>query len=224
MFERFTDRARRVMALSHKAAQKHFHERIGTEHVLIGLLDEEHGVAGNVIRHLELDQGLIRRSFSQMFPDGPEMVTMGRYLHTPNAKKLIDKSIEIARDWDHNYVGTEHLLLAMSKMYECGGAKLLAQCRDGDSGLVATLIDDEMKSLLTSGSKDRAYSERKLDPKATNELVVHTDSPENIILIDLPSESMWQGYVTKKGEFALTPVSPGARKKLLEIAQKCQRQ
>src|SRR5438094_1787501 len=113
MYERFTDRARKVMQLANQEAQRFNHEYIGTEHILLGLVKEGSGVAANVLKNLDIDLRKIRLEVEKIVPSGPDMVTMGKLPQTPRAKKVIEYAIEEARDLKHNYVGTEHLLLGL---------------------------------------------------------------------------------------------------------------
>ncbi|MBT4530698.1 MAG: hypothetical protein HOC27_05785, partial [Phycisphaerae bacterium] len=77
MFERLTDRARKVMALANQEAQRFNHEYIGTEHILLGLVKEGSGVGANVLKHLEIDLRKVRLEVEKLVKSGPDMVTMG---------------------------------------------------------------------------------------------------------------------------------------------------
>src|SRR5246500_799196 len=125
MYERFTDRARKVMQLANQEAQRFNHEYVGTEHVLLGLIKEGSGVAANVLRNLEVDLRKIRNEVEKIVQAGPEMVTMGKLPQTPRAKKVIEYAIEEARNLSHNYVGTEHLLLGLLREQEGVAAQVL---------------------------------------------------------------------------------------------------
>ena len=105
MYERFTDRARKVMQLANQEAQRFNHEYIGTEHILLGLVKEGSGVAANVLKNLDVDLRKIRLEVEKLVQSGPEMVTMGKLPQTPRAKKVIEYSMEEARNLNHNYVG-----------------------------------------------------------------------------------------------------------------------
>src|ERR1700750_1184093 len=107
MYERFTDRARKVMQLANQEAQRFNHEYIGTEHILLGLVKEGSGVAANVLKNLEVDLPKSRLGVEKIVQAGPDMVTMGRLPQTPRAKKVIEYSIEEERNLNHNYVGTQ---------------------------------------------------------------------------------------------------------------------
>ena len=113
MYEQFTDRARKVMQLANQEAQRFNHEYIGTEHILLGLIKEGSGVAANVLKNLDIDLRKIRIEVEKLVQSGPDMVTMGKLPQTPRAKKVIEYSMEEARNLGHNYVGTEHLLLGL---------------------------------------------------------------------------------------------------------------
>src|SRR5256886_1466465 len=111
VYERFTDRARKVMQLANQEAWRFSHEYIGTEHILLGLVKEGSGVGANVLKNLEVDLRKVRLEVEKLVKSGPDMVTMGKLPQTPRAKKVIEYAIEEARNLNHNYVGTEHLLL-----------------------------------------------------------------------------------------------------------------
>src|SRR5215813_12291606 len=125
MFERFTDRARKVMQLANQEAQRFNHEYVGTEHVLLGLIKEGIGVAATVLRYMDVDLRKIRNEIEKIVQAGPEMVTMGKLPQTPRAKKVIEYAIEEARNLNHNYVGTEHLLLGLLREQEGVAAQVL---------------------------------------------------------------------------------------------------
>ena len=125
MYERFTDRARKVMQLANQEAQRFNHEYIGTEHILLGLVKEGSGVAANVLKNLDVDLRKIRLEVEKIVQAGPDMVTMGKLPQTPRAKKVIEYAIEEARNLNHNYVGTEHLLLGLLREQEGVAAQVL---------------------------------------------------------------------------------------------------
>src|SRR5713101_7693738 len=93
MYERFTDRARKVMQLANQEAQRFNHEYIGTEHILLGLVKEGSGVAANVLKNLDIDLRTVRQEVKKIIQRG-DMVTMGRLPLTPRAKKVIEYAIE----------------------------------------------------------------------------------------------------------------------------------
>src|SRR5271166_5456383 len=143
MYERFTDRARKVMQLANQEAQRFNHEYIGTEHILLGLVKEGSGVAANVLKNLDIDLRKIRLEVEKIVQSGPDMVTMGRLPQTPRAKKVIEYSIEEARNLGHNYVGTEHLLLGLLREQEGVAAQVLMNL-----GLKLEDVREEVLNLL----------------------------------------------------------------------------
>lgn len=125
MYERFTDRARKVMQLANQEASRFNHESIGTEHILLGLVKEGSGVAATVLKQFNVDLRKIRLEVEKIVQSGPDMVTMGKLPQTPRAKKVIEYAMEEARNLNHNYVGTEHLLLGLLREHEGVGAQVL---------------------------------------------------------------------------------------------------
>src|SRR5216110_2145777 len=146
MFERFTDRARKVMALANQEAQRFNHEYIGTEHILLGLVKEGSGVGANVLRNLDVDLRKVRLEVEKLVKAGPEMVTMGKLPQTPRAKKVIEYAIEEARNLNHNYVGTEHLLLGLLREHDGVAAQVLMNL-----GLKLEEVREEVLNLLGAG-------------------------------------------------------------------------
>jgi ATP-dependent Clp protease ATP-binding subunit ClpC len=154
MYERFTDRARKVMQLANQEAQRFNHEYIGTEHVLLGLIKEGSGVAANVLKNLDVDLRKIRLEVEKLVQSGPDMVTMGKLPQTPRAKKVIEYSMEEARNLNHNYVGTEHILLGLLREQEGVAAQVLMNL-----GLKLEEVREEVLNLLGHGLEG-AESER----------------------------------------------------------------
>src|SRR5712691_5869014 len=122
---KFTDRARKVMQLANQEAQRFNHEYIGTEHILLGLLKEGSGVAANVLKNLDIDLRKLRMEIEKIQQPGPDSVATGKLPQTPRAKKVIEFSIEEARNLNQNYVGTEHLLLGVIREKEGVAAQVL---------------------------------------------------------------------------------------------------
>jgi ATP-dependent Clp protease ATP-binding subunit ClpC len=121
--ERFTQRARRVLSLAHEEAERLHHDYIGTEHLLIGLIREEGGVAGRVLRELGLDQVRMKEVVERL-------TGMGRYVGgkielSPGTEKVLQIAIEEARRMGHHYIGTEHLLLGLVRQDEGVGLDVL---------------------------------------------------------------------------------------------------
>ncbi len=146
MFERFTDRARKVMALANQEAQRFNHEHIGTEHILLGLVKEGSGVGATVLKNLDIDIKKLRLEVEKLVKSGPDLVTMGKLPQTPRAKKVIEYAIEEARALNHNYVGTEHILLGMLRETEGIAAQVLMNL-----GLKLEEVRQEVLNLLGAG-------------------------------------------------------------------------
>ncbi|MHC5092402.1 MAG: ATP-dependent Clp protease ATP-binding subunit [Planctomycetota bacterium] len=163
MFERFTDRARKVMALANQEAQRFNHEYIGTEHILLGLVKEGNGVGANVLRNLDVDVKKLRLEIEKLVKSGPDMVTMGKLPQTPRAKKVIEFAIEEARSLNHNYVGTEHILLGLLRESEGVAAQVLMNL-----GLKLEDVRQEVLNLLGAGVEDNTYESMgmKMNPTA----------------------------------------------------------
>ncbi|QDV71609.1 ClpA/B family protein [Rosistilla carotiformis] len=155
MYERFTDRARKVMQLANQEAQRFNHEYIGTEHILLGLVKEGSGVAANVLKNLEVDLRKIRLEVEKLVQSGPEMVTMGKLPQTPRAKKVIEYSMEEARNLNHNYVGTEHILLGLLREQEGVAAQVLMNL-----GLKLEDVREEVLNLLGHGLEGAEVGDR----------------------------------------------------------------
>ena len=157
MFERLTDRARKVMALANQEAQRFNHEYIGTEHILLGLVKEGSGVGANVLKNLGIDLRKVRLEVEKLVKSGPEMVTMGKLPQTPRAKKVIEYAIKEARNLNHNYVGTEHLLLGLLREQDGVAAQVLLNL-----GLKLEEVREEVLNLLGAGGD----SEQENAPQA----------------------------------------------------------
>src|SRR5258706_5195036 len=149
MFERFTDRARKVMALANQEAQRFNHEYIGTEHILLGLVKEGSGVGANVLKNLDVDLRKVRLEVEKLVKSGPDMVTMGKLPQTPRAKKVIEYAIEEARNLNHNYVGTEHLLLGLLREQDGVAAQVLMNL-----GIKLEEVREEVLNLLGAGAEN----------------------------------------------------------------------
>jgi ATP-dependent Clp protease ATP-binding subunit ClpC len=156
MFERFTDRARKVMALANQEAQRFNHEYIGTEHILLGLVKEGSGVGANVLKNLDVDLRKVRLEVEKLVKSGPDMVTMGKLPQTPRAKKVIEYAIEEARNLNHNYVGTEHLLLGLLREHDGVAAQVLMNLN-----LKLEEVREEVLNLLGAGVETEEQPQEK---------------------------------------------------------------
>src|SRR3989344_7040585 len=125
MFDKFTNRAKQVIKLAKKEAQRLNHNYLGTEHVLLGLLKLGQGIAVNVLRNLNLDYEMVRQEVERLVGFGPEIQVYGDPALTAKVKKAFEYANEEAASLNHNYVGTEHLLLALLRQTDGVAAQVL---------------------------------------------------------------------------------------------------
>ncbi len=118
MYERFTDTARHAMQRANQVAERYRHEYIGTEHILLGILEERSGLAVAILKKLNVDPQKIGPEVQKVVQSGRDKVRRNPVPQTPGAKKVIEHALEEARGLDHNYVGTEHLLLGLVREQE----------------------------------------------------------------------------------------------------------
>ena len=111
-FERFTERAKKVLTFAQEEAERSHHSYIGTEHLLLGLLREREGLAGKVLDNLGVEIGKVRETIESVI-ERNERIIIQQIIPTSRVKKVIEISFEEARRMGHNYVGTEHLLLGL---------------------------------------------------------------------------------------------------------------
>ena len=124
MFERFTERARQVVVLAQDEARALKHNYIGTEHILLGLLREEEGLAARVLDSLDITVEDVRANVARIVGQGEE-VTTGQIPFTPRAKKVLELALREALSLGHNYIGTEHILLGLVRENEGVAARIL---------------------------------------------------------------------------------------------------
>ena len=145
MFNRFTERARKVILLAKEEAKRFNHDYIGTEHILLGLVREGEGVAAAVLASFGLSPDKIRLEVEKLVQPGPATVVSGDLPFTPKAKKVIELAIDEARSLGHNYIGTEHLLLGLIREGEGVASQVLM-----NSGLELDKVREEVMNLLGS--------------------------------------------------------------------------
>ncbi|HUG31307.1 MAG TPA: ATP-dependent Clp protease ATP-binding subunit [Acidimicrobiia bacterium] len=126
MFERFTDRARRVVVLAQEEARFLNHNYIGTEHILLGLLNEGEGIAAQALESLDIDLASVRDEVVKIIGQGQQSPS-GHIPFTPRAKKVLELSLREALQLGHNYIGTEHILLGLIREGEGVAAQVLQQ-------------------------------------------------------------------------------------------------
>jgi ATP-dependent Clp protease ATP-binding subunit ClpA len=126
MFERFTDRARRVVVLAQEEARMLDHNYIGTEHILLGLIHEGEGVAAKALTSLGISLQAVRQQVEEIIGHGQHAPT-GHIPFTPRAKKVLELSLREALQLGHNYIGTEHILLGLIREGDGVAAQVLVR-------------------------------------------------------------------------------------------------
>jgi ATP-dependent Clp protease ATP-binding subunit ClpC len=172
VFERFTERARQVVVLAQDEARALKHNYIGTEHILLGLLREEEGLAARVLESLDITVEEVRAQVARIVGQGDE-VTTGQIPFTPRAKKVLELALREALSLGHNYIGTEHILLGLVRENEGVAARILLDF-DAD----AEKIRNEIIRMLSGpgrrqggaqgGSGEKGKSSKLLDQFGRN--------------------------------------------------------
>jgi len=145
MFNRFTERARKVIILAKEEARRFNHDYIGTEHILLGLVREGEGVAAAVLQKLDVSLENIRLEIEKLVQPGPSTQIIGDIPFTPRAKKALELAAEEARSLGHNYIGTEHLLLGLIREGEGIASQVLLNL-----GMDLNSVRNEVMGLLGS--------------------------------------------------------------------------
>ena len=221
MFERFTDRGRRVIVLAQEEARLLNHDYIGTEHLLLGLTHEEEGVAARALTELGISLEAVRAQVEEIIGQGQSAPT-GHIPFTPRAKKVLELSLREALQLGHNYIGTEHILLGLIREGEGVGAQVLVKLGGSldrvRQQVIQVLADAEPapEQLAAGLSRPPAapvaagpgfYSER--EPPELVRVVplarqVHSGAGLRIVLISL---EIWSGWFDLR--YAVLPGVPG---------------
>jgi ATP-dependent Clp protease ATP-binding subunit ClpC len=152
LFERFTDRARRVVVLAQEAAKGLGHNYLGTEHILLGVIREEEGMGAQVLIDAGISAQKVLEKITEMVPPG-DAIIKGPIPFTPRAKKAIEMALREALQLGHNYIGTEHLLLGLIREGETAASELLAS--EGiDIDIARKAILEKLESTLRAEEKD----------------------------------------------------------------------
>ena len=160
-FEKFTERARRVLSLAQEEAQRFNHNYIGTEHILLGLVRETDGVAARVLSNLGVELHKVRSAVEFIIGRG-ERSTPGEIGLTPRAKKVIELAVDEARRLNHHYIGTEHLLIGLMREGEGVAAGVLESL-----GINLDKIRGETSRLLSQSSQSPTGSGRRRNKSQT---------------------------------------------------------
>jgi ATP-dependent Clp protease ATP-binding subunit ClpC len=165
MQDKFTERVRKVMYVAREEAARLQHDYIGTEHLLLGILREGEGIAASVLSNLKLDLDAIRQAVESMVSASGGTMTIGEIPFTPRAKRVLELSVDEARQLGHNYVGTEHLLLGLIREGEGIAARVLLEL-----GVDRKKVRDETLRLLGgSGPGGQVEKEDKGETPALNQ-------------------------------------------------------
>jgi len=160
VFERFTDRARRVVVLAQEEARMHNHNYIGTEHILLGLVHEGEGSAAKALESLGISLEGVRAQVQEIIGRG-QLTPTGHIPFTPRAKKVLELSLREALQLGHNYIGTEHLLLGLIREGEGVAAQVLVKL-----GADLPRVRQQVTALL-SGGQGKEPAERASVPAKT---------------------------------------------------------
>ena len=150
MFERFTDRARRVVVLAQEEAKMLNHNYIGTEHILLGLIHEGEGVAAKALESLGISLDAVREQVQDIIGQGQQQPT-GHIPFTPRAKKVLELSLREALQLGHNYIGTEHILLGLIREGEGVAAQVLVKL-----GADLNKVRQQVIQLLSAATRARS--------------------------------------------------------------------
>jgi ATP-dependent Clp protease ATP-binding subunit ClpA len=194
-FERFTERAKKVLTLAQEGAERSHHSYIGTEHLLLGLFREREGLAAKVLNNIGVDIGMVRQTIESVLGRN-ERIIIQQIIPTSRVKKVIEISFDEARRMGHNYVGTEHLLLGLLIEGEGIAAHVLE-----DLGATVERVRPEIERLLVSTGAE----EQGLEPpnyKVGNRVLVH--DPE-------PPYRLWEGRVAAAEGELIRNIRPRTR-------------
>jgi Clp amino terminal domain, pathogenicity island component len=148
MFERFTERARRVVVFAQEEARELNHSYIGTEHLLLGLMRDAGSVAAQALHELEISQDAVRERVTEIIGRG-QQAPSGHIPFTPRAKKVLELSLREALQLNHNYIGTEHILLGLVREGEGVAAQVLIKL-----GGSLSRVRDKVIELAPPGSSE----------------------------------------------------------------------
>lgn len=161
MFEKFTDRGRKIIILAREEAERHQNDYLGTEHLVLALLREGDGIALAVIKKMGLSVEQIRLEVERNLPSGSNTMTFGEIPFTPRVKKVIEYAVEEAKLLGHNYIGSEHLLLGLLREEEGIGGKIVRSL--GGNLLTARQLTINLLRKTTPREKDKKSNTPALD-------------------------------------------------------------
>lgn len=183
MFERMTDRARRVVVLAQEEARLLNHAYIGTEHVLLGLLNEGEGIGCQALVRHGMSLEVAREKIREIIGEGAESPS-GHIPFTPRAKKILELSLREALQLGHNYIGTEHFLLGMVREGQGVAAQVLAQ-----NGITLASLRETVLDLLKANPELRVAAARpwpRIEPRVP---CLHAPDHLRYRSVEIPSQT-----------------------------------
>jgi ATP-dependent Clp protease ATP-binding subunit ClpA len=217
MFERFTDRARRVVVLAQEEARLLNHNYVGTEHLLLGLIHEAEGVAAKALELLGIRLEVVRAQVEQIVGRGQRAPT-GHIPFTPRAKKVLELSLREAKQLGHNYIGTEHILLGLIREGEGVAAHVLVKLGadlsrargqvigllSGDAGteeaaartrLVRMTVPDDLLEAQEQFAQVRREKEAAIDAEDFDRAAALRDKEQQLLRMLVERELEWRAGV-----------------------------
>lgn len=209
MFEQFTERARKVMSMSRQEAQRLNSEFIGTEHMLLGIINEGGGVAAKVLKNLNVDTKQVRIEIEKLItPSTSPTVTLGQLPFSPRAKRVIELAGEASGMLGRDYVGTEHLLLGLIKENEGIAAQVLINLGlklDKVRDMTLEVLGENVEVSLEVRAKEELKGEPEvgymvsltagLDQKQVEEVLSAVRMIKGIVKIE-KARGLWIGHQT----------------------------
>ena len=205
MFERFTDRARSVLVLAQSEARRLDHHAIGTEHILLGLIHEDGGVAAKVLKSLSISLGAVREKVDEVREKAEETIAAastpptGSPPFTPRAKKVLELSLREALQLGHSYIGTEHMLLGLVREGEGVGAQVLQSL-----GADLDTVRHKVIQLLSGYEGATSVGLRPQTPPASRP--IRSGVPTNVV----PSCPQCHAGLADVARFRAITVAPGS--------------
>ncbi|MDO8734453.1 MAG: Clp protease N-terminal domain-containing protein, partial [Elusimicrobiota bacterium] len=175
MYNRFTERAQRAIRLAQEEAKRLNHDSITPEHILLGLLDLDDGVAATIISNLSVHTARIKIEIEKALPVGDNLLQYGELPLTPKARKVLEYAIEEAQKMAHSYVGTEHILLGLIKEGESVAAAVLQNL-----GLSLDTIRLEVEKLVQFGPSTIVSGDIPFTPKAKKVIELAMDEARRL--------------------------------------------
>jgi ATP-dependent Clp protease ATP-binding subunit ClpA len=217
MFERFTDRARRVVVLAQEEARLLNHNYVGTEHLLLGLIHEGQGVAAKALESLGISLEAVRAQVEEIIGQGQQAPT-GHIPFTPRAKKVLELSLREAKQLGHNYIGTEHILLGLIREGEGVAAHVLVELGadlsrargqvigllSGDAGteeaaartrLVRMTVPDDLLEAQEQFAQVRREKEAAIDAEDFDQAAALRDKEQQLLRMLVERELEWRAGV-----------------------------